>query len=93
MVKEFILLLALTVTDPDGVERDEKFHVLSRHFDTKQECLYFVRDWKDIIHNRGKRVVNEMLDDGWKVDVAQIGCTTPPKIHTPIIEEKTDSDT
>ena len=93
MVKEFMLLLALTLPAPDGLERDEKFHILSRHFDTKVECLEFIDNWKNIIHNRGKRVVNEMLDDGGKVDVAQIGCTTPPKIHTPIIEEKTDSDT
>ena len=93
MVKEFMLLLALTVTDPDGVERDEKFHVLSRHFDTKQECLYFIKNWKDIIHNRGKRVVNEMLDDGWNVEVAQVGCTTLPVVHVPVIEDKKESAT
>ena len=93
MVKEFMLLLALTVTDPDGVERDEQFHVLSRHFDTKQECLYFIKNWKDIIHNRGKRVVNEMLDDGWNVEVAQVGCTTLPVVHVPVIEDKKESDT
>ena len=93
MVKEFMLLLALTVTDPDGVERDEKFHVLSRHFDTKELCLEFIDNWQSVILSRGKRAVNEMLDDGWKVDIAQIGCTTPPKIHTPIIEDKEESDT
>ena len=93
MVKEFMLLLALTVTDPEGFERDEKFHILSRHFDTKVECLEFIDSWKNIIHNRGKRVVNEMLDDGWKVEISKIGCTTPPEIHVPIIKEKEDSDT
>ena len=93
MVKTFMLLLALTVTDPDGIERDEKFHVLSRHFDTKELCLEFIDNWQSVILSRGKRAVNEMLDDGWKVDIAQIGCTTPPKIHTPIIEDKEESDT
>ena len=88
-----MLLLALTVTDPDGIERDEKFHVLSRHFDTKELCLEFIDNWQSVILSRGKRAVNEMLDDGWKVDIAQIGCTTPPKIHTPIIEDKEESDT
>ena len=46
MVKTFMLLLALTVTDPDGIERDEKFHVLSRHFDTKELCLEFIDNWQ-----------------------------------------------
>ena len=38
MIKTFMLLLAFTVTDPSGIDRDEKVHVLSRHFDTEQEC-------------------------------------------------------
>ena len=91
MGKTFMLLLALTVTDPDGIERDEKFHVLSRHFDTKELCLEFISDWKDIIHNRGKRVVNEMLDDGWNVEVSQIGCTTLPEVHEPLVKESSDT--
>ncbi len=81
MVKEFMLLLALTVTDPEGVDRDEKFHVLSRHFDTKNECLEFIQSWESIIQSRGKRAVAEMLDPGWKVQIAKVGCATPPKIH------------
>ena len=91
MVKTFMLLLALTVTDPDGIERDEKFHVLSRHFDTKELCLEFISNWKDIIHNRGKRVVNEMLDDGWNVEVSQIGSTTLPEVHEPLVKESSDT--
>ena len=93
MVKEFMLLLALTVTDPDGVERDEKFHVLSRHFDTKELCLEFIDNWQSVILSRGKRAVNEMLDDGWNVEVAQVGCTTLPVVHVPVIEDKKESDT
>ena len=81
MVKEFMLLLALTVTDPSGEDRDEKFHVLSRHFDTKNECLEFIQSWESIIHSRGKRAVAEMLDPGWKVKIAKVGCVNPPKIH------------
>ena len=93
MVKTFMLLLALTVTDPDGIERDEKFHVLSRHFDTKELCLEFIDNWQSVILSRGKRAVNEMLDDGWNVEVAQVGCTTLPVVHVPVIEDKKESDT
>ena len=93
MVKEFMLLLALTVTDPEGFERDEKFHVLSRHFDTKAECIEFIDTWESIIRNRGKRIVNEMLDDGWSVEVSQIGCTTPPEVHVPDLKKEEESGT
>ena len=49
MIKTFMLLLAFTVTDPAGEIRDEKIHVLSRHFDTQLECKEFVNNWEHII--------------------------------------------
>ena len=91
MVKTFMLLLALTVTDPDGIERDEKFHVLSRHFDTKELCLEFIDNWQSVILSRGKRAVNEMLDEGWGVEVSQIVCTTLPEVHEPLLKESSDT--
>ena len=42
MIKTFMLLLAFTITGPDGEIRDEKVHVLSRHFDTQTECRDFI---------------------------------------------------
>ena len=39
-----MLLLAFTVIDPEGELRDEKVHILSRHFDTYSECKEFVND-------------------------------------------------
>ena len=43
-MKTFMLLLAFTITEPSGIERDEIVNVLSRHFDTKPECVEFVQD-------------------------------------------------
>ena len=78
MVKTFMLLLAFTITDPEGIERDEKVHILSRHFDTQKECINFVNDWSGIIKDRGLGTVRGMLADGWRVDIAEIGCAVNP---------------
>ena len=78
MVKTFMLLLAFTITDPEGFERDEKVHILSRHFDTQNECVNFVNDWRGIIKDRGLGTVRGMLAEGWRVDIAEIGCAVNP---------------
>jgi len=81
MIKTFMLLLAFTVTDPSGEVRDEKVHVLSRHFDTQLECKQFVDTWKDTIKDRGLSTVQGMLADGWKVDLIRSGCTLSPVLE------------
>jgi hypothetical protein len=81
MIKTFMLLLAFTVTDPEGEVRDEKVHVLSRHFDTQSECKEFVSDWEFMISDRGLKTVQSMLADGWKVDLTHIGCTLSPVLE------------
>ena len=48
-MKTFMLLLAFTVIDPDGVKMDEEVHILSRHFDDQQECKNFVVNCGDVI--------------------------------------------
>ena len=78
MVKTFMLLLAYTITDPEGFERDEKVHILSRHFDTQTECVDFVNSWSGIIESRGLSTVRGMLAEGWRVDIAEIGCAVNP---------------
>ena len=78
MVKTFMLLLAFTITDPEGQGRDEKVHILSRHFDTQLECVNFVNDWSGIIRDRGLSTVESMLADGWTVDLTEIGCAVNP---------------
>ena len=78
MVKTFMLLLAFTITDPDGMTRDETVHILSRHFDNKIECITFVNDWSGTIQDRGLETVQGMLAEGWKVSLSEIGCAVNP---------------
>ena len=73
-----MLLLAFILTGPDGELRDEKVHVLSRHFDTKVECVDFIKSWSGIIKNRGVATVKGMLADGWTVTLDEIGCRQDP---------------
>ena len=78
MVKTFMLLLAFTITGPDGSVRDEKDHVLSRHFDTKPECISFINSWSGLIKDRGLSTVEGMLAEGWTVSLDEIGCSQNP---------------
>ena len=78
MVKTYMLLLAFTITSPAGEVRDEKIHVLSRHFDTKIECTEFVTDWRETIKDRGLSSVQSMLAKGWTVSLDRVGCIQAP---------------
>ncbi len=76
-----MLLLAFTVTDPDGFDRDERVHVLSRHFDSKSECHQFISDWKSAIETQGVDTVQGMLAEGWNIKLDHIGCTEKPNLE------------
>ena len=78
MIKTFMLLLAFTITGPDGETRDERVHVLSRHFDTQTECKNFIHSWSGIIKDRGLSTVEMMLAEGWTVSLDEIGCSQNP---------------
>ena len=78
MIKTFMLLLAFTITGPDGEIRDEKVHVLSRHFDTQMECRDFIHSWSGVIKDRGLSTVEGMLAEGWTVSLDEIGCRQNP---------------
>jgi|TARA_Y100000034_G_scaffold56148_1_gene68835 hypothetical protein len=80
MINTFMLLLAFTLTDPSGVDRDERVHVLSRHFDTESECQQFIVDWKDTIETQGVDTVQGMLKEGWEIKLDHIGCTEKPNL-------------
>jgi len=80
MINTFMLLLAFTLTDPSGVDRDERVHVLSRHFDTESECIQFIVDWKDTIETQGVDTVQGMLKEGWEIKLDHIGCTEKPNL-------------
>jgi hypothetical protein len=90
-MKTFMLLLAFTLTEPSGFQRDEIVNVLSRHFDTKPECVEFVQDWGDTIRSRGLDAVQEMLKDGWKVELVHVGCTEKPVLE--VISENDEGET
>ncbi len=77
-MKTFMLLLAFTLTEPDGTQRDEIVNVLSRHFDSKPECTEFVLDWEETIRSRGLNAVQDMLRKDWKVELTHIGCAEKP---------------
>ena len=77
-MKTFMLLLAFTLTEPDGTQRDEIVNVLSRHFDSKPECTEFVIDWEETIRSRGLDAVQDMLRKDWKVELTHIGCAEKP---------------
>ena len=89
MVKTYMLLLAFTITSPNGEVRDEKIHVLSRHFDTKIECVEFVVDWRETIKDRGLSSVQSMLAKGWTVSLDKVGCSQNPSQE---VEEPTSGD-
>ena len=80
MINTFMLLLAFTLTDPSGIDRDERVHVLSRHFDTESECQQFIVDWKDTIETQGGDTVQGMLKEGWEIKLDHIGCTEKPNL-------------
>ena len=80
MIKTFMLLLAFTVTDPAGLDRDEQVHVLSRHFDTKKECQSFIISWEDAIKTQGVNTVQGMMAVGWKIRLEHVGCTEKPNL-------------
>ena len=80
MVKTYMLLLAFTITSPNGEVIDEKIHVLSRHFDTKIECVEFVTDWRETIKDRGLSSVQSMLAEGWTVSLDRVGCSQNPAV-------------
>ena len=89
MVKTYMLLLAFTITSPNGEVRDEKIHVLSRHFDTKIECVEFVTDWRETIKDRGLSSVQSMLAEGWTVSLDKVGCSQTP---SQVVEEPMPGD-
>ena len=78
MVTTFMLLLAFTLTEPDGAQRDEIVHVFSQHFDTEVKCLEFIDTWKDTIKTKPPQSAEEMFKDGWKVKLNSVSCAENP---------------
>ena len=71
----YALLLAFLLISPDGEIQEETIHVISRHFDDAPECSAFISNWGEIIRDRGTQKVNDLLKDGYSVELQKIGCT------------------
>ena len=82
-----MLLLAFSVTNPEGSILDETVHVLSRHFDERQDCETFIENWGDVIRNRGPRQVSELLKEGYSIDLTDVRCVETPPPPKPKPEE------
>ena len=74
MLEVFMLLFNFTLTTPDGVERDEIVNVYSKHFETELECQNFLDSWSPIIKSRGVDTLQDMLKDGYRVDLNSVSC-------------------
>ena len=74
MSKIIMLLLAFTVTDPDGIDLDEQFHVMAKRFDTVEKCTEFVQDWGEIIKDRGVQAATDLIKNGYTIKLDEIGC-------------------
>ena len=74
MSKIIMLFLAFTVTDPDGIDLDEQFHVMAKRFDTVEKCTEFVQDWGEIIKDRGVQAATDLIKNGYTIKLDEIGC-------------------
>ncbi len=72
--KVIMLFLAFTVTDPDGFDLDEQFHVMAKRFDTVEKCTEFVANWGPVIKNRGVQAATDLIKDGYEIKLEEIGC-------------------
>tara|TARA_R100000315_G_C5135600_1_gene77519 strand:- start:33 stop:266 length:234 start_codon:yes stop_codon:yes gene_type:complete len=75
MIETVMLYVALAVTEPSGNTIDEEFRVMSRHFDTEQECEDFINNWKSFIETRASDTAQTLLKDGYKAKITELGCT------------------
>tara|TARA_R110002074_G_scaffold7751_3_gene32672 strand:+ start:616 stop:861 length:246 start_codon:yes stop_codon:yes gene_type:complete len=74
MSKVIMLFLAFTITDPDGIDLDEQFHVMAKRFDTVEKCTSFVADWGGLIKDRGVQAATDLIKNGYTINLDEIGC-------------------
>ena len=74
MPKVIMLFLAFTVTDPEGIELDEQFHVMAKRFDTVEQCTSFVANWGGIIKDRGVQAFFVKNKTAYEIKLDEIGC-------------------
>ena len=74
MTKVFMLLFNLSIVTPEGISRDEIVNVYSKHFETELECQQFLDNWSSIIRSRGLDTLQDMLKDGYRVELNSVSC-------------------
>ena len=74
MTKVFMLLFNLSIVTPEGISRDEIVIVYSKHFETELECQQFLDNWSSIIRSRGVDTLQDMLKDGYRVELNSVSC-------------------
>jgi len=74
MTQVFMLLFNLSIVTPEGISRDEIVNVYSKHFETEHECQQFLDNWSSIIRSRGVDTLQDMLKDGYTVELNSVSC-------------------
>ena len=74
MTQVFMLLFNLSIVTPEGISRDEIVNVHSKHFETEIECQQFLDNWTSIIKSRGVDTLQDMLKDGYTVELNSVSC-------------------
>ena len=75
MLEIVMLYIALSVTEPNGNKMDEEIRVMSKHFDTEEECQEFMYTWEYFIKSEGLNAARSLLKDGYEAKIIELGCT------------------
>ena len=79
MIETMMLYVALSVTKPDGNKMEEEIRVMSKHFDTTEECDDFIVNWEFFIRSRGLDAASSLLKEGYEAEIVELGCTKVEK--------------
>ena len=91
-VASFMLLFNFTLAMPDGEVREEIVDVYSKHFESQKECTDFLESWEGIIKSRGVSTLQDMLKDGYKVNLNVVKCEPVPSFAPLPVDEKAEDD-
>ena len=75
MLETVMLYIALSVTEPSGDKMEEEIRVMSKHFDTIEECRDFIDTWESFIQYEGINAARSLLKEGYEAEIVKIDCT------------------
>ena len=73
-----MLLFSFVLNTPDG-PRDEIIQVYSKHLDTQKACEDTLDSWSYLIKAGATSKLNEMLKEGFAVELKSVECAEQPK--------------